>query len=95
MAEFVSEGKGEYTLNLFIMCLTPPICHKSKFSISVFSFLSLSEDPVCVDVVRETLSKLVAAQYAERCPSPEPLVSDTVKEETTAEVCVLATTFLV
>ncbi|XP_019442130.1 PREDICTED: DNA-directed RNA polymerase III subunit RPC3 isoform X1 [Lupinus angustifolius] len=41
------------------------------------------ENPVAIDVVRETLRKLLAARYVERCPAPEPVLFPVVEETTT------------
>lgn len=39
----------------------------------------------CEDILQESLHKLLAARYVERCPTPEPVLAAPVKEETTAK----------
>lgn len=53
----------------------------SNLSISQNHVLSLSENAVATDVVRESLSKLLKARFVERCPAPEAVISKPVDEE--------------
>lgn len=62
----------------------PQNTKSSQICLSQIYYFSLSENHVAVDVVRETLCKLLTARYAERCPpDPEPTVSTLIEEGTT------------
>lgn len=54
----------------------------SGTSVSQINLLSLSENAVALDVVRESLLKLLKVRYVERCPAPEPVVSPPAEEDT-------------
>ena len=53
--------------------------------ISQINAPSISENPVGIDAVRETLHKLLFVRYVERCPSSEPVVSKPAKDEATTK----------
>ncbi|KAF7801890.1 DNA-directed RNA polymerase III subunit RPC3 [Senna tora] len=40
------------------------------------------QNPVAIDVVRESLHKLLMVRYVERCPAPSPVVSSPVEKDT-------------
>ncbi|KAI9115866.1 hypothetical protein K1719_012796 [Acacia pycnantha] len=44
--------------------------------------LEQEENAVPLDVVQESLHKLLMLRYAERCPSPEPVISPPVEQDT-------------
>lgn len=49
--------------------------------ISQINAPSISENPVAIDAVRESLRKLLFVRYVERCPAAEPVVSKPAKDE--------------
>lgn len=70
----------------FQIWFSTPICHKnsksSQISVSQINVLPLSENSVAIDVVQESLHKLLKVRYVERCPAPEPVVSPPVEQDT-------------